>query len=391
MPRNCLPTKHRPGFTLIELLVVIAIIGILIALLIPGIQAARIAARNNTSKNNLRQITLAINAFESTKGHFPASFQSPTNPASLALSTDIAGWSMQALILPHLEQAPIANRIDYTRNYTEIVADGTTHSTIDGAQLALSAVRVPTYVSPLEPRDEVRFGGGNPQHYPINYACNLGTWFVWDPVTRQGGAGAFYPDSKLTSGKFTDGLTNTLCMAEVKAWMMYFRNAGDTAADLNAIWSPNMALPAGYTNAMQVPVDASTFCTLGGGTGGDATLKVQSGHTEWTDGRAHQIGFTTLMPPNAIIPCAEGGVTHDIDWTNWQEGKNLNNGAPVATDDFPTYAAVTARSYIPGAVNVSMMDGSVRAISNNINLAVWRAISTRAGNELLPDDFNKNQ
>jgi prepilin-type N-terminal cleavage/methylation domain-containing protein len=209
---------RRPGFTLVELLVVIAIIGILIALLIPGIQAARTAARNNTSKNNLRQITLAINAFESTKGHFPPSWQRPTHPTSVASSVGMTGWSTLSLILPHLEQSPVANRIDYSRNYADYVNDGTTYGTIDGTQLPLSALRIPTFVSPLEPRDEARYDSGVPRHYPANYACNLGVWFVWDPVTRTGGPGSFYPDSKLSSAKFLDGLTNTLCMAEVKSW-----------------------------------------------------------------------------------------------------------------------------------------------------------------------------
>jgi prepilin-type N-terminal cleavage/methylation domain-containing protein len=388
MQRLLRSSQTRAGFTLIELLVVIVIIGILIALLIPGIQAARNAARNNQSKNNLKQITLAVTNFEAARGHFPPSWQRPTDPASIAAAApNIAGWSTHALILPYLEQSPVANRIDYSRNYTDIVNDGTTHATIDGNFLPLSAVRIPTYLSPAEPRDETRFESGVPRHYPLNYAINSGIWFVWDPLTKAGGPGFAYPDSKLLASKFSDGLSYTMCFAEVKAWQPYFRNKGETNANLDAIWSPNQVVPMGYTNNMQVPVTAATICALGGGAGGDATIKTNTGHTEWTDGRVHQIGFTTLFPPNAKVNCTAGGVAYDIDWTNWQEGKNLNN---TTADDYSTYAAVTARSYFPGIVNVSMADGSVRAINDNINLAVWRALSTRAGNELLPDDVNKN-
>jgi prepilin-type N-terminal cleavage/methylation domain-containing protein len=399
MPRNSLPSAVRHGFTLIELLVVIVIIGILIALLIPGIQAARNAARNNASKNNLKQITLAVANFEAAKGHFPPSWQRPTSTASLAASANITGWSTHALILPYLEQVPIANRIDYSRNYEDFSNDGTLFaSTIDAATvMPLSAMRVPTFVSPAEPRDEVRFstitppGGGasytGAKHYPFNYAFNVGIWFVWDPMTRAGGPGLFHPESKILASKVSDGLSYTLCAAEVKAWQPYYRNKGDTAANLDAIWSPTMTLPMGYTNAMQVPVAAATICGLGGGTGSDASI-LATGHTEWVDGRAWHCGFTTLFPPNASIPCTSGTTTYEsIDWGNWGEGKNLNASTPVYS---PTYSSETARSYFPGIVNVSMADGSVRAISNNINLAVWRSLSTRAGNELLPDDVNKN-
>jgi hypothetical protein len=221
-------------------------------------------------------------------------------------------------------------------------------------------LRVPVYLSPSEPRDEARFDGGILKHYPINYAVNLGTWFVYNPATGEGGPGAAYPNSKLKAGQFSDGLSNTLAFAEVKAWQAYYRNAG-------------LASPA-------FPTSAADIAALGG------DFKTNTGHTEWVDGRSHQIGFTTIFPPNARILNSISGVTYDVDWTNWQEGKGLAAATPTLT---PTYAAVTARSYFSGMVNVAMMDASVRAIPNEINLGVWRAVSTRNGKELLPDDFHK--
>src|SRR5690606_316727 len=113
------------------------------------------------------------------------------------------------------------------------------------------------------------------------------------------------------------------------------------------------------------------ICGLGG------EFKPNSGHTEWVDGRAHQIGFTTVSPPNHRALCTEG-VAYDVDWNNQQEGKSPT---------IPTYAAVTARSYHEGMVNVAMMDGSVRPIEDNINVGVWRALSTRRGQEIMPDSF----
>jgi hypothetical protein len=96
-----------------------------------------------------------------------------------------------------------------------------------------------------------------------------------------------------------------------------------------------------------------------------------TGHTEWVDGRSHQVGFTATFPPNAkVSPARAAG--RDMDWTNQQEGKS---------DQIRTYAAVTARSHHPGVIHVVMMDGATQAISDDIDLAVWRAAVTRRGRE----------
>ena len=107
-------------------------------------------------------------------------------------------------------------------------------------------------------------------------------------------------------------------------------------------------------------------CALGG------SFKTNSGHTEWVDGRVHQTGVTTTFTPNTKVLCRQGGITYDIDWTNQREGRSST---------VPTYAAVTSRSYHPTGVNVVLMDGSVQFVANEIHLSIWRALSTRAGNE----------
>ncbi len=348
----------RRAFTLIELLVVMAIIGLLLALLFPAVQAARDTARNTASKNNLRQIGLAMLNYEASKGYFAPSWQQPALPndgsAMAPDPTTYDGWSILALLLPHLDQQVINDSIDYTNSYNSIPSV----TLADGRVVRLSAMRVPTYLCPAEPRDEIRFSGTDAKHYPFNYAVNLGTWFVWDPATGVGGPGSAYPNSKLRAGDFKDGVGNTLGFAEVKAWQPYFRNAG-------------LAAPA-------MPTSAADIAALGG------PQFQATGHTEWVDGRSHHSGFTTVFPPNARILVAVSGVTHDVDWTNWQEGKGLATGTVT-----PAYAAVTVRSYFSGMVNVAMMDASVKAIRNEINLGVWCAISTRAGKEFLPDSFHK--
>lgn len=335
---------RRRGFTLIEMMVVVVIIGILSGLLLVGVQRVRHAALRAQSANNLRQLQLAVANYETHHGYYPPSWKGLVPDGS----GNRNGWSGFALLLPHMEQGNLFGKIDYGVDYN--IQPNVT--TADGRTIAVQAIRVPTLLSPFEPRDEVRFEGGVAKHYPLNYAFNCGEWFVWDPATGQGGTGAFFPDSRLKPAQFQDGLSHTIGMAEVKAWQPYYRNA--------AISAP--ALPT-------VPADVPT--------GGE--FKSNSGHTEWVDGRVHQIGFTTTFTPNTKVLRTEAGQQYDVDWSNQQEGKS-----PTVK----TYAAVTARSYHGGGVFVSMMDGSVRFVSDEINLGVWRALGSRSGGELLPSDEN---
>ena len=334
---GCL-ARSRRGFTLVELLVVIAIIALLVGLLLPAIQAARESARRAQCANNLRQIGLAMHNFESSKRHFPL--------GGLGAQPDAAGrisyWSVQAQILPYLEQANLNSHIDFTQGY-----DLAANIDLGGNVVArLSAARVSTYLCPSEIRDEPRYSSGVPIHYPLNYAVNRGVWLVHDPRTQAIGEGAFGMGRALRPADFSDGLSQTLALAEVRGWQPYFRNAG-RATD------PGLSDPA-------------ALCGLGG------DFKTESGHTEWVDARSHQTGFTTAFTPNTKVRCVIAGRTYDIDWTNQQEGTSTT---------IPTWAAVTARSYHPGGVNVGLMDGSVRFLRETIALDAWRALATRAGGE----------
>jgi prepilin-type N-terminal cleavage/methylation domain-containing protein/prepilin-type processing-associated H-X9-DG protein len=375
------------GFTLVELLVVITIVGVLMALLIPAVNSARESARALQSRNNLRQMGLATLQYGAAKGHYPPSYlageYNPGNPTDASLQSfsgygHLEGYSVHVLLLPYLEQDLLIDEIDFAKPYNYYVQDGAENPSggdaplfelADGSHTKLGALRVPTYVSPAEPRDEIRQG----KHHPINYAMNLGTWFIWDPLTGEGGNGAAYPNSKLTDGAFTDGLGTTLAFAEVKAWNPYFRDSYRTHAQLSTI--PN------------------TPAELAGMIGSPNQYK-ETAHTEWFNGHAHHAGFTTVFRPNtkvmignrsdsgsaAVNTSNTGNV--DCNWTNKQEGKNHFGASP---DYSPTYAAITARSYFGGGVNVSMMDGSVRNVDDNISIGVWRALSTRAGGEKLPN------
>ena len=101
-----------------------------------------------------------------------------------------------------------------------------------------------------------------------------------------------------------------------------------------------------------------------------------TGHTEWPDGRVHHTGFTTTLPPNTLVPLTRGGQIFDIDYNSWQEGKDGAAGQP-------SYASVTSRSFHRGLVQVALLDGAVRAVSEQIDLSVWRALGSRNGGEIV--------
>ena len=334
-------SRSRYGFSLVELLVTITIISMLIGLLLPAVQAAREAARKTDCRNHLKQFALAVANFESQQGYYPGGL-----PTVADSKGTVNPWSTQAIILPYLEQSGLHSMIDFKQSY-----ESAANVQIGGATVPrLSAARVSMYLCPSEVRDQLRRSAtGVPEHYPINYAVNAGTWLVYNPVTKQGGDGVFCFDSKLRHADIRDGLSCTLLAAEVKAWQPYYRNAG-LASD------PGVpSLPA--------------IATLGG------QFKVDSGHTEWIDGRAHQTGFTTTFTPNSKVLCAVDSKIYDADWTNQQEGKSTS---------LATFAAVTARSHHGRGVHAARMDGSVHWVSDSIAANVWQALSTRAGREVVP-------
>jgi prepilin-type processing-associated H-X9-DG protein len=257
-------------------------------------------------------------------------------------------FSYLARLLPYLEQENLQRLFDYNLPYN--------HS----ANLAGASTRVNTYICPSEvkPRQRVR-ADGTPEHYTLNYACNLGTWMVFNPATGATGDGAFGVNARYRYADLTDGSSNTLGVVEVKSNTPYKRN-NNAAAKLGT----------------GVPASAAAVAALIEAPGGDS-FNSDSGHTEWVDARVHQTGFTTTLPPNTNVQVTiNGTVFKDADFNNQREGSHPSNIC---------YAAVTARSFHAGGVNGLLMDGSVRFFSDSVRLEVWRALGTRAGGEVATD------
>jgi len=130
----------RRAFTLVELLVVIAIIGILIALLLPAVQAAREAARRSQCTNNLKQIGLALHNYHDVQRSFPLGAYTGVGPVYGHLS----GTNWRTEILPYLEQGAL---------YSKLTFDGSAFSgwsglPFSGGNVALSGLKLDVYLCP---------------------------------------------------------------------------------------------------------------------------------------------------------------------------------------------------------------------------------------------------
>lgn len=313
----------------------ITIISILMGLLIPAVQSVRQSAQRASCLNNLKQIGLAMANFQSSQRRYPRAFDVPVGAIVRG------SWSVHAQILPYMEEGNAHKQIDFNVDWHDQVDTG------------IPAYGVGIYSCPSEPMDRVRTKNGQPYVHPTNYGFNMGSWFIYDPQTGAAGDGAFRVNQTIRPKDIRDGVSNTLCASEVKAYTSYIRNVATI----------DPTLP-----------DSTDFFE---GVMGELKLGPQSdsntGHTVWTDGRVHHTGFTTVFAPNTKVTFTSGSFEYDIDFNSQQEGRDLTR---------PTYAAVTARSHHFVGVNSLNLDGSVRLISDSIDLELWRALGTVAGSEI---------
>ncbi|MDB5349008.1 MAG: putative major pilin subunit [Planctomycetota bacterium] len=332
---------QRRAFTLIELLVVIAIIGVLIALLLPAVQAAREAARRIQCTNNLKQLGLALHNYESTNGAMPPPYVQTGTGTTISWSN---GWSVHGRILPYMEQGTVYNAMNFTLRY----------STPDN--VTICATTINGFLCPSEIHQNPRTTATG-QFGVNNYGWNRGDWYVWGGFRGTGNRAPFDVNTSRRFSEVLDGLSNTMLAAEVKTYQANLGNCGGLAniKDMNNI-------PSATADPFTVAPEYNAGCTLG-----------LTGHTEWVDGAVHETGFTTAWPPNKrIVP---GGGALDLDLI----GQRENKGGP-------TFGAVNSRSHHPGGVNVLLCDGSVKFIKDSISGPSWRALGSIAGGEIVGSD-----
>jgi len=302
------------GFTLVELLVVITIIGILIALLLPAVQAAREAARRMQCTNNLKQIALAMHNYHSAVGSLP-----------YAANGRYPGtWYLA--ILPYLEQTSIYDQYDRTVYYWS------------EPNLTLIKQRLDMFTCPSDRPSTWKSNG----ICKYNYAANLGNTSShrkpeWHGVTFF--TGPFHSEPQVSWGiedievfriaDIKDGTSNTLMIGELRQ--------GQNENDLRGLtwWGPGCGLTTHFPPNTTEP----DYLDCGWGTQCAAHANVVP---EW--------------------PCAEASA--------------LSGDTPLN---------FSARSRHPGGVNSALCDGSVRFVSDSVNLTTWRSLGTIDGGEVLGD------
>jgi prepilin-type N-terminal cleavage/methylation domain-containing protein/prepilin-type processing-associated H-X9-DG protein len=337
-------SSRRCGFTLIELLVVIAIISVLIALLLPAVQAAREAARRIQCTNNLKQMGLGLHNYESIAGSFP--------PSDVLMGTGNTvtwknGFSVHARILPFMEQGVAFNSINFLFAHTDL-------SNSSVVTLAMSAFVCPSDIN-KDARTPYGPAGVGATASVTSYGVNAGDWYVWGGFGSTNSRGVFFPNYSRRIAELSDGTSNTLFATDVKVY--------------NPLCGPNQPIPPGMTPTNIAPPNADPATVA------PAYLTCIPGqaHTFWADGNVHETSMTTAWPPNKVIRNSAGMGDLDYETT-------------LITRGGPTYAASTARSYHPGGVNTLLADGSVRFVKSSIDGNTWRALGTAAGGEVLSSD-----
>lgn len=320
--------RHRRAFTLVELLVVIAIIGILVGLLLPAVQAAREAARRMQCSNNVKQLALAFHNYHDTHKVFPINFAWRSAPGLGGGGPAISdtGKSWLQMILPYIEQTNLFNRIDFR---VGLRPPNSAPTTPVGINRAVAATVVPTFICPSDDGSEngtltnrSDTVNGTDRWAVTGYKACAGSNWDW---------GVFRPLS--SPGGRNGGSVHGL-------------NAG------NGILCSNQENTNALTRMRDLSDGTSNTFAIG------EALPGWSSWNWWYNPNA--VTATCAIPLNRVIK------------------------VPKNIGDWPNNYGFASRHV--GGGQFGLGDGSVRFVSENVDILIYRQAATISGGE-VPGEF----
>ena len=338
--------SSRGGLTLIELLVVVAIVSTLIGLLLPAVQSAREAARRAQCANNLKQIGLALHAYEAQWNAYPFQCNRSERRRSDLVTPDCNPGnivteylSAQVRLTPFLERPEIFASLNVTMEFC-VPPDYPPHP----ANATALNIRI---ASLLCPSDGTALAVAA---YPTSYRGNVGIGPAWNTTSEGPDSGnGFFPfESHFRPAMVVDGLSHTVAFSE--RLVGSGGKPGSAERDFGDIL-------INFRGASLTADFALDVCRLAAAS---PTFPLQTrGGYRWYEGSRTNAYYTHAQEPNGPIPDA------------------------IAFNANPTVGVATARSGHAGGVNALMGDGSTRFVAESIRRPVWRALGTRNGREIV--------
>ena len=363
----------RRAFTLVELLVVIAIIGVLVALLLPAVQAAREAARRAKCVNNLHNLGLAIHNYASSQGSLPPGDLRKGNLSNPSPSSrnvkSVLSWV--TLLLPYIEEGNISTVTDWKVPHLGRFNSGDTshHLPID------------LFSCPSESNQAVDIGVAS-KFYGArgNYVANSGR--------------GYYYAQDLTPEEQIRGWENKVSSNSNENPLLVRGHHSDGAVHMTALGTFVVSNIEGGSDTTPVTgkIKGRSFAQFSDGTSNTAAiseLKLVPGKD--TRGAMHFGPAALYMhdwPPNMALGSRNpfNPAWKIEDWTRFCDRNVAKEISPCRQTSAGNWSGVwqqLARSYHPGGVNLAMADGATRFVTDGVDRGIWHALSTPDGGEII--------